>query len=396
MPVHRPRALARRPSRDTIAAAGGAAVFSLSLGLSTVALPLLAIAAGYSGVEIGVLTAVSAAAQMATRLVLGPAMRVFPDWTLIASAALLLAASNALLVISAALVPFVVAELLQGVARACFWTGSQTHVVRGGGTAVGSLATVNLNASVGLLGGPLLAGVLAERSPQLALAVGAGIAAVGFVPPLFLDRLPPFSLPPDRPPGRMWRRPGVDAGCWAGVTAGAWRGLLSSYVPVALSAAQQSSSTIGVLVSVANAASLAGAGIVGRIRESWMPPTYAVGTVVTGVATGVVALLAASPWAAALALALSGLGAGALQTLGPAIATDAVHAEERGEAIAVTGTFRAAALFLAPLGVAGLVSAVPLTAAMATAGALITLPVLSARRLTRHLLPQPATSEESP
>lgn len=370
-------------------------VFSLALGLATVALPLLAIAAGYSVAEIGVLTAVSAIAQMTTRLVLGPVMRIFPDWTLIAAASVLLAASNALLVLSAALVPFVVAEVLQGVSRACFWTGSQTHVVRGAGSAVGALANVNLVSSVGLLGGPVLAGFLAESSPQLALAVGAGIGIVGFVPSLFLRRLPPFSPPPNPPPGRLWRRPGVDAGCWAGVTAGAWRGLLSSYVPVALSAAQQSSSTIGALVSVANAASLTGAGIVGRIRVAWMARTYAVGAVATGVATGVVALLASSPWAAAVALAVSGLGAGALQTLGPAIATEAVHHQERGDAIAVTGTFRAAALFLAPLGVAGLVSAVPLAAAMGAAGALITLPALSVRRLNDHLRPVPVEIEES-
>lgn len=393
--MHTPRALARRPSRDKIAVTGGAAVYALSLGLATLALPLLAISVGYSGAEIGVFTAVSAAAQMATRLVLGPVMRFVPDWALIASSGLLLAGSNALLAVSAAVVPFVVAELVQGVARACFWTGSQTHVVRGPGSAVGALATVNLASSIGLLAGPALAGVLVERSPQLALSVGAGIALATCVPALFLDRLPPFSPPSERPPGRMWRRPGVDAGCWAGVTAGAWRGLLSSYIPVALSAAQQSSSMIGALVSVANAASLAGAGIVGRIRQEWIAWSYGIGVLGTGLATGAVGLLASTPWAAAVVLAVSGLGAGALQTVGPAIASDAVHPEERGEAIAVSGTFRAAALFLSPLGVAGLVTVVPLAVAVAAAGALITLPALSMRRLNHHLRPTPAPIEES-
>jgi MFS family permease len=361
-----------------------------------VALPLLAISAGYSGVEIGVLTAVSAAAQMTTRMVLGPVMRVVPDWTLIAAAGLMLAASNAIVAISAAVVPFVVAELVQGVARACFWTGSQTHVVRGEGSSVGALATVNLVSATGLLAGPVIAGILSERSAQLALGVGAGIALVACVPALFLDRLPPFSLPTERPPGLLWRRPGVDAGCWAGVTAGAWRGLLGSYVPVALTAAQQSSSTVGALVSVANAASMAGSGIVGRIRQTWIAPVYALSTAATGLATGLVALLAGSPWAAAVALAASGLGAGALQTLGPAVATDAVHPEERGEAIAIAGTFRAAALFVGPLGVAGLVTFAPLSLAMAAAGTLIALPALSARGLSNHLRPQSGTTEERP
>jgi MFS family permease len=374
-----------RPSRDALASAGGAAVFSLSLGLATVALPLVALKAGYTGVGIGVLTAISAVAQLATRLALGPIMRVFPDWTLIASAGLLLALSNALVAVSAGVVAFVAAELLQGIARACFWTGSQTHVVRGHGSTVSALAVVNFVSSTGSLGGPVLAGVLSEQSPRFALAVGTAIALVGVVPPFLLDRLPPFSTPPDRPPGRLWRRPGVDAGCWAGVSAGAWRGLLNSYVPVALDAGRQSSSRIGVLVSVANGASLVGAIVVGRARDAWVTRSYVLATLVTGAATAVVALLAHSPWAAGTALAISGLGAGALQTTGPAIASDAVHPEERGDAIAVTGTFRAAALFLAPLGVAGLVTAVPLTAAMGLAGLLIIVPVVTAQRLRAHV-----------
>ncbi|MGH3366831.1 MAG: MFS transporter [Nocardioidaceae bacterium] len=371
--------------RDRVATAGGAVLFALSLGLATVALPLLAIRAGYSAAEIGVLTAVSALSQMSTRLVLGPVMRVVPEWVLVVSAGMLLAASNGLAAASTALGALVAAQLTQGVARACFWTGSQTHVVRGDRSAVSGLAMVNLLASAGLVIGPVLAGVLTERSPQLALGVGAGIAALGCVPAMLLERLPPFSPPTERPPGRLWRRPGVDAGCLAGVTAGAWRGLLGSYVPVALNAAQLSSSTIGVLVSVANAAALAGAGIVSLIRRMrrlvW---SYAAGAAATGIATALVALLAGSPWAAGAALAVSGLGAGALQTVGPAMAAESVHPEERGDVIAVSGTFRAGALFLAPLAIAGMLAAVPLTLAMGVAGTAIALPAVAVRRLLQR------------
>jgi MFS family permease len=383
--VRLPSALTQRPPRDTIASAGGAAVFSLSHGLASLALPLLALRAGYSGVDIGVLTAIAAVSQILIRVVLGRLMRIFPDWTLVAAAGLLLAASNALVVVSAAVIPFVVAELLQGAARGCFWTGSQTHVVRRAGSSVGALATVNFFSSMGLLCGPVLAGVLSERSPQVALGVGAAIALVSVIPPFLMDRLPPFSPPPDRPPGGIWRRPGVDAGCWAGVSAGAWRGLLGSYVPVALDLARQSSSTIGVLVSVANGASVAGSVLVSRARGAWLTWSYAIGTFITGAATAGIALLAGSPWGAGILLALSGLGAGVLQTVGPAIASDAVHSEERGEAIAVAGTFRAGALFIAPLGTAGLIMAAPLTLAMGVMGLLIALPVGSARRLHAHL-----------
>jgi MFS family permease len=362
------------PSRDANASAAATAAFSLSLGMTTVALPLLALRAGYSHTEIGVLTALSALSQMATRLVLGAVMRHYADWTLIVGAGLVLALSNAAVALSAALVPFVLAQLLQGAARACFWTGSQTHVVRGPGRAVGALARMNLIGSSGLLAGPLLAGQLSRGTPSDALAVAAGVAAVGLAPALLLDRLPPFAPPEDRPPGRLWRRPGVDVGCWTGVTAGAWRALLSSYVPVAMDAARLSSATIGVLVAVANGAALLGSAVVGRVRSRAEAPLLLAATVAAGLGTGLTALLAHNVLLVGLALTLSGLGAGALQTLGPAVATQAVHPEERGDAIAVAGTFRAASLLATPLAVAALVAVLPLTGALAVVAAGMAVP----------------------
>ena len=367
------------PSRDVIASAGGAGIYSISLGAASVAMPLLALQAGYSAIGIGALTAVSAVSQMLIRLALGWAMRRWPDWTLVAGAGILLAVSCAIVTLSTAPVPFVMAQLLQGISRACFWTGSQTHVVRGSGRAAGALAKVNLVSSVGLLTGPLLAGVLSEVSPVLALAVAAVIALAGLVPALLLDRLPPFVPPPDRPPGRMWRRPGVDVGCWAGMTAGAWRALLSSYVPVALDAARQSATTIGVMVAVANAAQLLGTALAGRVRPHRAVRVLLAGIVATGAATALTAAVAWSAPLAALVLVVSGVAAGAVQVLGPALAAESVHPEERGEAIAVTGTFRAAALLAAPLAVAGMVVVVPLTPAIAVVGAGMTLPAIVLR-----------------
>ena len=368
------------PSRDAAASNAGAVIFSFALGIATVAVPLLALRAGYSAAQIGAITAVSAVAQMATRMSLGPAMRRWPDWTLITAAGVLLAASSGLMALSSAVGPLVIANLLQGAARACFFTGTQTHVVRGPGRAVGALATMNFVGSLGLLAGPAVAGVLSEQTPVLALTVATGAAALGIIPTFLLDRLPPFSPPADRPRGQIWRRPGVDIGCWAGVTAGSWRGLLSSFIPVALDSARHSSSTIGLLVTIANGAALAGAGIVGRVRERGTRWAFVVGTLAAGIGTALAVALADNVLLAALVLALSGLGAGALQTVGPAIATDSVHPEERGEAIAAAGTFRAAALFAAPLAVSGLVGFIALAPAMALVGAAMTVPALAIRR----------------
>jgi MFS family permease len=242
---------------------------------------------------------------------------------------------------------------------------------------------MNFVAGLGLMAGPLIAGVLSEVTPVLALAVAAGVALLGMVPTFLLDRLPPFAPPADRPPGRFWRRPGVDIGCWAAVTAGGWRGILSSYVPVALDAARQSASTIGVLVTLANGASLVGAALAARVPARWSARVVLGGIVVAG---GTTALTAAVAWDAglsALVLLVSGIAAGAIQVLGQATAAESVHREERGDAIAVTGTFRAAALFAAPLAVAGLVVVLPLAPAVALVGAAITVPAVGLRHRTR-------------
>ena len=127
-------------SRDLAASAVGAFVFSFALGLAMVALPLLALSTGYSKTAIGYLTALSAVSQMGCRLGLSALMRRRPDWLIVFGAAGLLALSCLVAAVSSALVPFAAAELLQGATRGCFFTGSQTHVVRGTGSSVGRLA----------------------------------------------------------------------------------------------------------------------------------------------------------------------------------------------------------------------------------------------------------------
>ena len=370
--------------RDTVATAVGATVYSVSLGAAVVALPLLALEAGYTGVQVGVLVALSAVTQVLGRIGMGSWMNHFADWTFVIAALAMLVLSSGLAALSTDVVPFVVAHLLQGFSRAFFWTGTQTHAVRGDRPAVQGMAIVNLSSATGLLLGPLLAGVIGEISLPLALAVSAALAAVGLVPAALLDRLPPFSPPSGSSQKQIWRRPGVDAGCWAGVSAGAWRGLLSSYVPVALAAARTSTGLIGVLVSIANAAQLAGSAGVARLGTQGLARSLVAGAVAAGVGVGLVGFLAGTPVLAGLALALSGLGAGVLQTAGPAVAADAVHPEERGAVMAASGTFRAAALLASPLAAAGLVAVAPVSVALAVGGALIVVPVRWAWRLARR------------
>jgi MFS family permease len=368
--------------RETATTLAGATVFAVALGIVSVTAPLLAFRAGYSSPQIGVLVALSAVSQMGTRLFMGAMMRRLPDKVFILAAAACLAAACGALALSASWAVFAAAQLLQGLARALMWTGTQTHAVRLSQSAVAALAKVNLAAGSGQIVGPLLAGVLVAHSPQLALGVAAAVSAVGVITAALLTRLAPFTgRAKDRAGGRVWRRPGVDVACWAGAGAGAWRGVLDSYVPVILEHAQQSAATIGAIVAVANGAQVAGGAIAGRLRGKGQQRSLVVGVLMSGLGVAALGPVAGMAALAGAALLLSGIGAGALQTLGPAIATDAVHPEERGEAIASAGTFRAAALLLSPFTLAGLVTVIPLSAAVLTAGLLISLPVVGVSRL---------------
>lgn len=372
--IPRPRLPRFEADGRSVAATG--AGYSFALGVASVAIPLQAVAVGYSAVAIGVLTAVSAISQLVSRLFLGRVMRRIPDWVIVAGACVLLGLSCALVVVSSALVPFVVAQLLQGVSRACFWTGSQTHVVRGEGSSVRALASVNLVGNLGLLSGPVVAGLLIADDARLALVVATGAALASLVPASRLHRLPPFQKLADRQPGHVWQRPGVWEGCHAGVTAGAWRALLGSYVPLALVQAGQSAATVGALVAAANAASILGAWLVRGLDDGpHIRRTLLLGAPLTGLAIAATGPLASSVVLAAATLTVSGIAAGALQTLGPALAADAVHREERGDAIAATGTFRAASLFLTPLATAGMVAVLPIGGAMFATGLLMALPI---------------------
>lgn len=141
-----------------------------------------------------------------------------------------------------------------------------------------------------------------------------------------------------------------------------------------LSFAGQSVTVIGLLVSLANSAVLAGSLCGSWLRKRGNRISLLTGLLAAGVGLAAAGPLAGVAVAAAVALTVSGVGAGILQTVGPAIAADEVHPEDRGDALALTGTVRAAALFLTPCVMALLVSVIPVAAALVTAGVLITLP----------------------
>ncbi|MFC4904925.1 MFS transporter [Kocuria oceani] len=358
-------------------------LFGVALGILSVVVPLLGVHAGYSASEIGLLVAVAAIAQLLTRLCMGALMRRIPDRSFLIASGLMIAVSCALLAVSPAFMIFMASQLVQGAARAFFWTSSQTHAVRTAASAVNGLRDVNLAAGAGALVGPVVAGYLWEVSVQLPLVLGAVAGSMAVLPAAMLIRFPPFA---PRPSARrnqekhLWRRPGVNAACWMNAAAGAWKSLLDSYVPLALSLAGQSAAVIGILLSIANSTVLAGSAFGGWIRQKGIRASLVTGVFATGLGVAAAGPFAGLTGLVAVSLAVSGIGAGILQTVGPAIAAEKVHPEERGDALALTGIFRATALMLTPVAMAGVVALAPVTAALLAAGLLITAPAATTWR----------------
>lgn len=367
-------------SRETALGSACALLFSISLGISGLAIPLIAVMAGLDLVGIGIIVTIGAAAQLASRIALRPLTLRVRDRQLIALAGVLLAASCVLLAIEFAFVTLVIAQLLQGGARAIFWTSSQTHAVRTSRSAVGGLAPLNFAAGVGQSVGPILAGLILAASEQATMAVAAVIALAIAAPAMALVTLPlPSSTRTRRAPrartahdnAPRQRRSHVG---WASVAPGGWRALLGSYVPIVLQEAGHSPATIGLLVALSSAASIIGSLAAGRAQTHRLRMLLIIGCIGVGIGLAGSSMLAESALISGALLAASGLSAGLVQTVAPAAAAELAGPDGHNDAIIRSGTFRAAALTLAPLVVAVLAGPFGAAAAVAVSSLLIGLP----------------------
>lgn len=373
------------PGRNAIANVAAAALFCLSLAVASLAVPLLAIDVGYGVGEVGLLLATSAISQIVVRLFTGMWMRRVSQRLLIIAGTAMLTVSCVMLTLSADWHLFLASQLLQGAARALFWTGAHTHAARTANSPVRVLAAITLASGISYIVGPLLAGLLMNWSVEVTFLVAAAVAAATAIPGVFLTRLEPFPPKEKGGPGQyIWRRPGVRDACWIAASSGAWRGIISSYVPVVLDQARLSSTTIGILVAVANAAFVAGGALAAWMADPTRRSLLMSAVLGAGIGIALVHPAAGNVGLCAAALGISGLAAGLLETLWPALASRSVQADAAGDAIASAGTVRAATMFAAPLGTAALVTVLPLGASLLTVGMVMALPTwtigVSARR----------------
>jgi MFS family permease len=381
-----PQPSARRTARtDRVASLVVAFGFSVGLGVATVAIPLLALDVGYDAAAVGFLVATSAAAQLGTRLGLPWLLGWFPDRTLIAVASLLMMSAFVLLLGSTALPIFVAAQLLQGSARAIFWTSSQTHAVRSGGRPVERLVDLNTAGNVGTLIGPTLAGSLAVFGLPFAIAaaaVGAAAAAVGT--PLLI-RLEAYDRRLSAGTLRLLRRDGVDVACWASVVGGGWWSMVGSYIPVILVGAGIGSQGIGWLITASEGASIAALVALRRLAAERVRPVVWAGGLGAIVSLAAFAIAPADITVYLVLLLAGGAASGAVTALAPALASLAAGPDEQGDVMSVTGTFRAAALLATPAAVGALLSLVALGPAVVIVSGAFGLSALAVGRTSAAL-----------
>lgn len=360
-------------------------VYSLGMTMAAVAVPLLILEAGFDAFVVGLLVSLSAVSQLTARPFMPGWMRRASDRSIIVCAAFLLALACVVLLVSHSLWLFAISQLLQGVSRAFFWTASHTHAVRVSTNRLSGLGAMNLIGGLGMLAGPLTAGLVGEVSLRLVLVIAAG-ASLAVIPIVFsyprLEPLPrrilPEGLNGDRRAG-AWRNPGVTHGGWLNTAAGAHNSLVTSCVPVLLHAAGHGPIIVGWCIASGNVAVLAGMIFAARFYRRAPRATSAIAILAAGAGLAALGPSASWPVVACLLLAIAGLGAGTLQTLGPGIAAEAVVPAEHGDAITAVGTYRSVAMITAPAIASGLSLVLPLGAAVVLLGGGICTLVLARR-----------------
>lgn len=352
--------------------------FSVGLGVATLAIPLLALGAGFGAATVGFLVATAAATQFLTRLALPILLGRFPDRTLIALSSALMLVGFSLLAVNIALPVFVLAQVLQGAARAIFWTASQTHAIRGVSRPVQRLVDVNVAGSAGTLIGPVLAGSLASFGLQVAMAAAVAGAAMAVMGTPLMRRLPPFDRQLSGGSMSLLRRDGVDVACWASAAGGVWWSMVGSYIPVILVSSGLGPAAIGWLITASETAGTVALLSLRNVATRWVPTAVrigAFGALTALAAVAMAALLVIGPTFGrmdapppivvyAVLLVLGGAASGTVTTMAPAMATLMSEPDEQGDALSLSGTFRAGALFGAPATVGGLLSVMALVPAL--------------------------------
>lgn len=359
--------------------------FSTALGAIAVVFPLAGLAAGFAPATVALLASSAGASQLLTRFGLPWLLTVVPDRLLIAGAGTAMCAGVGLMMGNQRVVGFLLAQLLFGVSRALFWTASQNHAVRTPGSQVRRLAQVNMANTGGVMAGPVLAGLLADRDLGLALWVVMVAGLVTILTAFLLPSRP--GLPRTARQGRtpVWRRREPLLGYGVGFMAGSWAGLVDSYVPIVLVAAGYAASQIGLLITLAAVMQLVASGWLTRSREYDLVTLAAVSAACVLVSASAIPAAGVNIAIPIAIMALAGIGAGLSAPTSAALTTRMVTTGEQGTALSVLGGYRSVGRMTTPSLAAGTTSLFGLATALPVVAAVVAGPtfVLALARRAR-------------
>lgn len=354
----------------TLAIDAVTALYALALATATVMLTFIALNEGFSLGVIASLSAASAATQFISRSLVNRLFRIADDRSIMAGALLVLALSMVALLVIPGLAGLLVAQLLQGISRAGFWSGSQVHVLRLGPRPQRRMARNQFLSNGLAVLGPILAGLMATGEPRLAGGVIAAIAIAGAAGCLLLTKLPLFERVAKTADNRLWRYQGMRVGAFGTLAAGSFNAVLTTFVPILFGDAGWTEARTGLLIGAANAGLLVGSLAAGAVTPPHFSGVVATATLSTSAGIASLVCLPMIEGISVIGIVVAGIGSGIILTLGPTLVSSTVPDAVRGSAVVFAGVFRAGALFITPLAAsaAGLFMSMP--AAMLLIGVL--------------------------
>ena len=380
---------------------GCVAAYTMAQYVSVVVIPLYAAREGLGPVVLGAVASVPGLLMLLLRMPAGLLVDRHGARLVTALGVASMGAGGVLLLTAALrwlapLVAIVLAQAFFGSARAAFWPGIRTYLTWWDhGTRAGRFGMLNVVEGCGAVTGPAVTGVLfAAAGPVgaagLLLVLGTAGCLAGWLMPEVKPAAekPPVAAAAGRHPHAqpggpaqaageavpIWRLRPVYLGGACDFSASLVLVSLSTFLPVYLLLAGLSESQVGLLTAVRGLA-LAAAG---PLYHRWFPrgsyqAAWLAGMGLTGLGYLMIPLFT-HPLPLTIAIGLMGLGGGILQVLSSMVVAEFTPPERLGLAMAYSGIFRSAGIFVVPAALGFAVDALGL----ATAFVLPALPLLAA------------------
>lgn len=353
-------------------------MFGIASGALSVLVPLTLIRNEHSALVVGLVATLAGVSQLMVRFTVPALLRRMPDRAVVLMSGTLLSLALLVPMLTQHLPWMIAVQLVHGAVRALFWTGIQTHVVRGESVAIKGLAVVNFAAGAGLMLGPAaVGGIIVIGDFSLAFTVSLVLSIGTCVASMMLLRYAPFAAHRGVMSKAAWTPDSVLGSMMSGI-AGSWRGILDTYMAVILVALAFSEAAVSILIAVSSGSILLGTLLASRARKVSNRGVFVAGVGGTALALVSLPLSEGRIWLTLVAMLLGGLISGLFQTLGTAIAAEGVPTELKGDAITLTGIFRSAGILGVPGAMSALIPVLPLFGVFSLTGAGLTLSLVAA------------------